>query len=402
MPTWLYLLLTVPSISAFIGWVTNWQAVKMIFWPARFVGLGKLGWQGIIFHHADKFATNLGRIARDDLMSGSEMVQRLDPDELERLLGPVVDAELPRLAADAAELVRPGAWATLPPPVQAMVVAQLQAKTKSLSRELVGELQRETAELLDVQELVRRQLTGDNVERLSRLTLEIGRKEFKFIELSGALFGFVIGMGQLTVWSTMQIWWLMPLFGVIVGLVTNWLAIQMIFRPHQPTRYLGVVRYQGLFPRRQGEIAHDYGRTTAAEVITPQNIIDLLVEGERGAALLARIRAAIGAKLDAELAQVRPMLPFPVEPAQVEAIKALVIDRLIELAPKVRGEVEGYLERTLQIRKTVEERLAGLPKPEFERLLRGVFQEDELTLIIVGGVLGGLVGCLQAAIVLAA
>jgi uncharacterized membrane protein YheB (UPF0754 family) len=34
-------------------------------------------------------------------------------------------------------------------------------------------------------------------------------------------------------------------------------------------------------------------------------------------------------------------------------------------------------------------------------MLRGVFQEDELTLIIIGGVLGGAVGALQAALVLA-
>ncbi|HRC58242.1 MAG TPA: hypothetical protein PKU97_20100, partial [Kofleriaceae bacterium] len=66
MPQWLYLLLAVPSVSAAIGWVTNWQAVKMIFWPERRLGWGLLSWQGIIFHHADKFATNLGRMAQQN------------------------------------------------------------------------------------------------------------------------------------------------------------------------------------------------------------------------------------------------------------------------------------------------------------------------------------------------
>lgn len=42
-----------------------------------------------------------------------------------------------------------------------------------------------------------------------------------------------------------------------------------------------------------------------------------------------------------------------------------------------------------------------MSKPEFERLLRGIFEEDELTLIVIGGVLGGLVGLIQAGIVLA-
>ena len=60
MPYWLYVLLSVPVLSAFIGWLTNWQAVKMIFWPARRM----FGWQGIVYAHADKFATNLGQIYR--------------------------------------------------------------------------------------------------------------------------------------------------------------------------------------------------------------------------------------------------------------------------------------------------------------------------------------------------
>ena len=402
MPNWLYLALTIPSISAFIGWVTNWQAVKMIFWPARFIGVGKIGWQGIIYHHADKFAAYLGRVARDDLMSGAEMMQRLDPAELDRLIAPVFDAELPRLAADAADLVRPGAWQALPPPVQQMVLAQVKTRTSSMSRELIAELSDETVRLLDVQELVRLQLSGSNVDRLSRLTYEIGKKEFKFIEWSGGVFGAIIGFAQLGAWSVFQLWWTMPIFGVIVGLVTNWLAIQMIFRPYERRRYLGVFPYQGLFPRRQAEIAADYARTTAGEVITARNIIDLLTSGERGAALLARLRAAVSARVAASWKEVQPMVPVPVSPAQLDQLSDLLVARMVEAAPRVRPAAEAYLDAQLDVRRTVESRLGGLPKPEFERLLRGVFQEDELTLIIVGGVLGGLVGCLQAAVAVAA
>lgn len=401
MPDWLYLLLTVPAVSAFIGWLTNWQAVKMIFWPARFIGIGSIGWQGILYRHADTFATNLGQIAKDDLMSGSDIVQRIDLDEIERIARPIVDADLTRFAAEGAEVLRPGAWAMVPPPMQAMVAAQLGTKVTALAREVVGELREELTSLLDVQELVRRQLSGANVDRLSRLTFEIGKREFKFIEWSGAVFGAIIGFGQLTVWSAMQIWWLMPLFGIAVGLATNWLALQMIFRPHERTRYLSVLPYQGLFPRRQPEIARDYARSTSEEVLTPHHIIDFLIEGERGAALLDRIRAAISTRVDAEWRQLQPMVPFPVEPAAIAQLKEMVLARLIELAPRLRPAIEQHLHERLDIRRTVEQRLGSLPKPEFERMLRGVFQKNELTLILVGGVLGGLVGCIQAVLVLA-
>ena len=397
MPDWLFLALTVPTVSAFIGWLTNWQAVKMIFWPAE----RRLGWQGIVYAHADKFASNLGRIAETELMSAEEMARRLDPDELERAFAPALDAEVPRMIAAAAEVLHPGTWNTVPPPMQQMIIEQVKVRTRVLAKELAIEMQPRASELLDVQQLVAGQLSGPNVERLARLTQQIGKKEFKFIEYSGAIFGAIIGFAQIGVWEAMNVWWLMPIFGVIVGLCTNYLAIQMIFRPHHRTKYLGVIPYQGLFPKRQPEIARDYGETTANEVITPRNIIELLVAGEGGQRLVAEISELVSQRIEAEWAQIKGSVPIAVTDEQLAKVKQLILARVLELGPQLRPDVEAMLERQLDIRNTVETRLAALSKPEFERLLRGVFQEDELTLIIVGGVLGGAVGALQGALVLA-
>ncbi|MDQ3369786.1 MAG: DUF445 family protein [Myxococcota bacterium] len=397
MPHWLYVLLAVPTVSAFIGWLTNWQAVKMIFWPAQ----RTLGWQGIVYAHSDKFAKNLGQIAQNELMNADEMAAKLDPDELERAVLPVLDAEAPVLIAAAAEHIRPGAWQMVPPPMQAMVIEQVKQRARAISRELGDELRPRAAKILDVEALVAGQLSGPNVERLARLTEQIGKKEFKFIEYSGAVFGLLIGFAQIAVWETMNRWWLMPIFGVIVGLITNYFAIQMIFRPHERKRYLGFIPYQGLFPKRQAEIARDYGETTAAEVITPRNIIELLITGERGQQLLAELTQLLSNRLDQEWAKVQGLIPIPVTDAQVAEIKQLVLARMMALTPKLRPEVEALLERQLDIRNTVETRLAALSKPDFERMLRGVFEEDETTLIIVGGVLGGAVGALQGALMVA-
>lgn len=397
MPNWLYLVLTIPTVSAFIGWLTNWQAVKMIFWPAQ----RRFGWQGIVYAHADKFATNLGRIAQQDLMSAEDMAARLDPDELEQALAPSLDAEAPAMVEAAAEIVQPGAWAMLPPPMRQVIVEQVKARTRVLARELAIELRPRASQLLDVEQLVAGQLSGPNVDRLARLTKEIGRKEFKFIEYSGGIFGAIIGVAQIGVWSAMNEWWLMPIVGAIVGLGTNYLAIQMIFRPHERRRYLGVFPYQGLFPKRQPEIARDYGITTAREVITPRNIIELVIAGEGGQKLMAEVSELVSQRIRAEWAKLEGSVPIKVTEAQLTELQALITARVLALGVKLRPEVEALLEKKLDVRATVEQRLAGLSKPEFERMLRGVFQEDELTLVLVGGVLGAAVGALQGAIVLA-
>jgi uncharacterized membrane protein YheB (UPF0754 family) len=48
---------SIPVTCGFIGWVTNWLALKMTFYPLRFIGIPPvLGWQGIIPRKAAKIA----------------------------------------------------------------------------------------------------------------------------------------------------------------------------------------------------------------------------------------------------------------------------------------------------------------------------------------------------------
>lgn len=401
MPDIVLLILTVPTITAVIGWFTNLAAVKMIFHPEKFFGIRPVGWQGIIYKQSHKFATGIAEMATDNLLSPKEVAERLDPDELEAIFAATLDTETKEVCREAAEVIRPGAWDVLPDHVKTMVIEQAKAKTRTITRDVFDKLRAKSEELLDLHRLVYMALSGDNVRRLARLTHKIGHKEFKFIEYYGGVFGFIIGTAQIGVWSLMQTWWLMPIFGCIVGLVTNWLAIQMIFRPQEPKKYFGLFTYQGLFAKRQKEIAHDYGEVSAAEILTPANFIRIVTEGDSGKQIAALITEIVTERLEAEWKMVQPMVPVEVTPEMLEQIRQIVINRVTAQAPSIQPDVEKYLAKKLDVQNTVETRLANMEKPKFERLLRGIFEEDELTLIVVGGFLGAAVGVAQGALVLA-
>ena len=53
------------------------------------------------------------------------------------------------------------------------------------------------------------------------------------------------------------------------------------------------------------------------------------------------------------------------------------------------------MESTINPERDMREKMAELPPDEFEGVLHPVFQEDELTLILVGAFLGLVVGGLQ-------
>ena len=67
-----------------------------------------------------------------------------------------------------------------------------------------------------------------------------------------------------------------PLLGALIGYITNVLAVWMIFNPKRP--FLG---YQGVVPRKKGEIARRLADVIERELINPESILSLLKSRRR-------------------------------------------------------------------------------------------------------------------------
>jgi len=79
-------------------------------------------------------------------------------------------------------------------------------------------------------------------------------------------------------------WILPPLFGFVIGFVTNALAIRMLFRPYREVRFLGL-RFQGMIPRRKGDIAATISRTVVSELLREESVAARLAGPEVRSAL---------------------------------------------------------------------------------------------------------------------
>lgn len=392
-------LIIVPLVTAFIGYVTNYAAVKMIFLPEEFVGVWKIGWQGVLPSKADTFASDVAGTV-GDVISPAELVERIDPAELETLLSGRLDDELPGVLREAAEMLAPGVWDQMAPEAQQMVAEQIKTEGRQVTQEIFDDLQGISHEILDLEALVFDLLSGPNVKRLTRLFQEIGGKELKAIVRFGGYFGFIIGVFQALSFSVFDQWWLMPLVGGIVGLGTNYLALQMIFRPIEPKKYAGLVTYQGMFPSRQAEIAADYGRIAEREILTPANLLRIITEGEAGTKIARLVLTKVSERIEQAKPMVEMMVQTEVTDEQLEAVKWMVVQRVGQAVPELQSEVEAYLEKRLGVSELVETKLGRMPKLEFERLLRGIFEQDEWILIVIGGALGAGVGLLQGLAIL--
>lgn len=77
--------------------------------------------------------------------------------------------------------------------------------------------------------------------------------------------------------------YLIPIIvGAIIGYITNWFAIKMLFRPHYEKRFLGVhVPFTpGLIPKEKARIARSVGETVGSYLLSPEIIMDSISNGE--------------------------------------------------------------------------------------------------------------------------
>lgn len=399
MNNFFVILISLPLVGALIGYVCKWLAIKMLFYPSNFVGVGPLGWQGVVQRRAPKFAAGVAETVASTGISVSALLDRIQPHEVAELSGPMLDALAPDLVRTIVEEVKPGAYEQMPVEVRSGLAAQLSQQGRTLIAAVATSLRPVIVDVIDVKRVVVAQLSGPNADRLARLFQRVGRRELEVVIYYGAVLGFLIGLLEVGGYAVIEKWWLLPIIGAVDGLVNNWLAIQMIFRPLEKKRYLGIFPFQGLFPARQAQISSEYSVMLADEVLAPRDVAQHI-----DAAGAERLRKTALDTIEREAGPLMQalgmMLGAPITDATRERIVTRLSERVAAAAPAYVPAIEATLKERLNVAKTIEHQLSVMPKQEFESVLRGVFEEDEWILVSLGGLLGGAIGMLQGAIVL--
>lgn len=390
---------TIPVVAGLIGYGTNWLAVRMTFWPLAFVGPIDpwLGWQGIIPSKSRKMAA----IAVDSTLSRlgtlSEIVEQMDPGAIADHLVAHARPRVPAMVEEIALRENPALWRSLPPALRTAVVARVQAQLPRAARGLMDDVVTHVDQLLDLRMMVI-DLLGRRPDLTNRMFLEAGAPEFRFIVKSGLWFGFALGLVQMAVQVWLQQWWVLPVFGVVVGYLTNWLALTLIFEPVEPRR-LGRVTFHGLFLRRQEEIAGVYCRLVTREVLTLRNLVEYMLDGPSGDRTRAMVDRHVQPIVDEALGVVRPVARRVVGPRDWDEMKGELAARAIEVSLDPLDDPVFSEERARMVEQAMRERMVAMDSREFSNLLRPAFEEDELKLILVGAALGGLAGAAQSLLV---
>lgn len=442
--------ISMPIIAALIGWGTKLVAIRMMFRPQKFTGFGRIGWQGIIPRRSAQMVEVLCETLTGRLISAREIAEKIDGAEVAALIERPLRAEIGRIARDILPEYQPTLWHLLPPVAQDLVIERVQDASPDVVVRITEAITENVDDLFDLQAMVTAEFLADP-DTLESMFLDVGRREFAFIRRSGLVFGFCIGLVQLAVWALFRNPYVMPLFGLFTGWFTDWAALRLIFNPKEPTKYLGVITWQGLFLKHRIPVSQEYGTLIATKVLTSDRLMRGVFAGAESAKVVPVVGQVIEDSLRDQLGDLETFtgidadsLPILKELgiAELPGIGALRSDSgelpissllsvvsevlngpvrgvsglgldlarvtpmcnaaaadVVAVLPQVLTDAEGYLTRVMEIQPIMAEKMAAMTPEEFEGVLRPAFQADERTLIMVGAVLGFLVGELQVLMV---
>jgi uncharacterized membrane protein YheB (UPF0754 family) len=353
-----------------------------------------ISYQGVLPKHQRHFARLLAKIIVRQFMNTGDLVRSLNRPEILDEIEAMARTYVGRVVAELKTIVPEDRQALLTESMIEMATTQIVSEAMRRAPELIGVLSEKANEILKLEDIITEKVMAWGAGGLEGVIYQVSKKELDFIEYYGGIFGFVLGLFQ---WVVLQLLGdiALPLVGVMVGIVTNWLAIQMLFYPREPKVYLGLFKYQGLFPKRQFEMATIMGDIASKELIIPSEVFEELTDRAIPQRVDAATVESIEGRLRAEVPGIFQMLDGLVPEEKWPELRQRLAERVTEMRNPVRDALIESAVRHVDVERMLEARLQGLAKNEFETLIRGLFEREEIYLIIYGGVLGGLIGGFQ-------
>lgn len=184
------------GLCAFIGWLTNYLAIKMLFHPHRPIMICGFKLQGIFPKRQEALAKNLSDSIVQELFSYQDIRQAIQSDEFankikEKLLACFSDFLKNRII----EII-PMAAMFLTPELVENIIKMLDKEMEKIIPALVETAALAMDKTLNLQTLIQEKIVNLSVPRLEKLLMGIMKKEFRFVELVGAILGGIIGLTQ--------------------------------------------------------------------------------------------------------------------------------------------------------------------------------------------------------------
>lgn len=182
--------------SAFTGWVTTWIAIKMLFHPRKPIVIFGFKVQGIFPKNQQLIAQKLGQVVSKEFLSFAEIEAKvINPDNLEKLK-PEIEAHIDIFLREKLVTLFPMLSMFIGDKTINQLKTAFLTELENLFPILMKNYMKKLESDLDLEKIVTEKVASFSFEKLEDILNQITKKEFQFLEVIGAVFGFIIGLVQ--------------------------------------------------------------------------------------------------------------------------------------------------------------------------------------------------------------
>lgn len=393
--------ISIPFVAAIVTWLHVWWAMQMVFYPLEFMGLklpskgrslNLLGWQGIIPRKARKMSDIVIDRVISKFGTPADFMRQMEPEKVGQYVAKSVESHIEEYTDEVMCERNSLLWENLPLRIKRRVYDHVRKHLPHVMESLVQAIIGDIDELVDVKEMCGRQMEKDKA-LVVRIFQEVGDQEIRFIINASFWIGLAFGFLQMVLFYFLPWHGLLPLYAAVLGLLTNWIALAMVFRPLNPVR-IGPFTFQGLFLKRQKEVSEKFAELTAQEMLTISRFMTEVLTGERSGRARQLIRRHVGSLVDfSPLARTGAQLA--IGPTGYADLKLTLVDKSTRMALEPLESKAFNRERASVLAKLFSGKMKEMTPAEFQDLLRPAFQEDEWILLALGAATGLLAGLAQ-------
>jgi len=189
-------LVLIVGIGAGIGWITNYVAIKMLFRPYKEINFGLFKIQGLLPKRKHEIGESIAEIIQSELVSLKDIVSSMDKDKLEEKMSEAIDKILEeKLQREITKNF---------PMIAMFLSSDMLDKIKVIIKNSILENKDKIISMfsdyleknVDFKGIIVRNVDAFSLEKLEEITYSLAKKEFKHIEVVGAVLGAIIGFAQ--------------------------------------------------------------------------------------------------------------------------------------------------------------------------------------------------------------
>lgn len=186
----------------------------------------------------------------------------------------------------------------------------------------------------------------------------------------------------------------LPVIAALIGWITNYIAIKMLFRPRKPVKII-FFTIQGIFPKRQKSLAEKLGKIVSQELLSSADIKKALMEQADNPEVNQHIEQHLDKFLKTKLKETMPMLAMFMSDDIINKIKHTLMEEIQLLMPELVQKYAAGIQKQFDVEKIVFEKVVNFSIDKLEEILYSIMQKEFKFIELIGAVLGFIIGIIQ-------